>query len=111
DADRVRRIAGAAARRTRSAFSSVAFLLRSDVHAEAAVEGFVVGAYDTDLYKGERSRNRLTSFTVIGAGDVTARAAEGGVIGDAVNFARTLVAEPPNAKVPTALAERIKGEL
>src|SRR5438067_1700601 len=49
DADRARDVAGVAARRVRTSTKSVAFVLRNDAHAQAVVEGFLLGDYQPDL--------------------------------------------------------------
>jgi leucyl aminopeptidase len=104
--DRARAVAGIAARQVRGTFASVAFLLRNAAHAEAVVEGFLIGDFEPDLYRTKRNESKVTSFTVIG-GD--RRAVESGrILGEVTNAARTLVTEPPNELTPTVLAARAK---
>ena len=118
DEDMMRRVYAAAGRVVGDRFAHVGLVLRSDAHAQAAVEGVLWGAYEPDLHKSERRPNKLESIAVAGTSKDRKRQAAarkgvetGGVVADAVNFARTLVAEPPNELTPTRLAERAQAEL
>lgn len=111
DADRLRQVAGAAARYVRDRYPSVAIALRSDRHAQPVIEGFIVGDYEPDLHRSERSTSTVTSVRLVAGRDVRSdlRAAE--AVAGSVNLARELVSEPPNELTPTALADRAKAEL
>ncbi|HVE92281.1 MAG TPA: leucyl aminopeptidase [Actinomycetota bacterium] len=111
DAAVMRRVYGAAARAVRDKFSSVALLLRSDAHAESAVDGFSEGDFEPDLYRTERKTSKVQTVTVVGAGDMRRQTEEGRVLGGAVNLCRTLVTMPPNELTPRALADRATAEL
>ena len=97
---------GAAARAVRTRYASVSLLLRSDADAGAAVEAFVAGDYEPDLHRSERSASKVSSLTVVGAGDVRRACERASAVADATTLARDLVNEPPNEITPTALAER-----
>ncbi len=106
DADRMRRVYGAAARAVRRRFASIAVVLRSDTHAQAAVEGVVLADFEPDLHRSERTPGRLEQVTVLSGKDLRRAIAAGQAVGDGVNLARTLVTEPPNELTPRRLAER-----
>jgi leucyl aminopeptidase len=111
DGARARRIAGTAARQTVTKYESVAILLRNDAHAEAMTEGFVLGAFEPDLYRKERKQTMAKTLTLVANTDVKKSIASGQAIADSQNFCRTLVAEPPNELTPSKLAERATQEL
>jgi leucyl aminopeptidase len=79
--------------------------------ARAAAEGAVVGDFDSDTYRSDRKDLSVHSFTAI-APDGTEKAAvqaafaEGVIIGESQNFARTLVNEPGNVLTPTEFGRR-----
>jgi leucyl aminopeptidase len=77
----------------------------------AAMEGGFVGDFDPDTYRSDRKDKGVERFRVVaapGADRTTLEAAfaEGGVIGESQNFARSLVNEPGNKLTPTVLGER-----
>lgn len=76
----------------------------------AAVEGALLGDFECDQLKSDRSGTKfLDSFTVLAEHDgLEAAAAEGRILGEAQNFARELANEPPNRLTPTVLAERAR---
>jgi leucyl aminopeptidase len=115
DPDTVRTAAGAVARTTREFAETVAWLLDAGLplsladQARAAIEGFVLGAYDPGLWKtAETSPTRLRRFLLWSdraeglAGDVE-RAAR---VSAWTNRARDLANMPPNELTPARLAER-----
>jgi leucyl aminopeptidase len=84
--------------------------------AKAAAEGAVVGDFDADTYRSERKDLSVQRFTLAAlesternAADqkaVEAAFAEGVIVGESQNFARTLVNEPGNKLTPTVLGQR-----
>ncbi len=91
---------------------------RSDVDpdhaAQAAVEGVVLGTYDTDGYKTiDRSKTRIEEILFatgapLPVDKVEAAMKRGEVLAQASNLARTLVNEPGNRLGPPQLAEKAK---
>jgi leucyl aminopeptidase len=85
--------------------------LRSAAAVRAAVEGAFVGDFDADTYRSDRKDQSIQTFTLAVAGEaeraeVEAAFAEGIVIGESQNFARSLVNEPGNKLTPTILGQR-----
>jgi len=81
------------------------------VVARSAVEGAFVGDFDADTYRSDRKDQSIQSFTlaVPGGADraaVEAALAEGAIVGESQNFARSLVNEPGNKLTPTILGKR-----
>jgi leucyl aminopeptidase len=78
--------------------------------ARAAVEGALVGDFDPDTYRSDRKDLSVQSFTLAAAGTdksaVDSGFAEGVIIGESQNFARTLVNEPGNVLTPTEFGRR-----
>ncbi len=79
--------------------------------ARAAVEGAYVGDFDADTYRSDRKDQSIQSLTVAAAADadraaVEAAFAEGVIVGESQNFARSLVNEPGNKLTPTILGRR-----
>src|SRR5579872_6557953 len=77
----------------------------------AAVEGAFVGDFDPDTYRSDRKDQSIQSFTVVApahAEQAALRAAfaEGVIVGESQNFARSLVNEPGNKLTPTVLGQR-----
>jgi leucyl aminopeptidase len=82
--------------------------------ARTAVEGALIGDFDADTYRSDRKDQSVRSFTLAvpadtggAAGEVAIRAAaaEGVVVGESQNFARSLVNEPGNKLTPTILGQ------
>jgi leucyl aminopeptidase len=85
--------------------------LPSASSARAAVEGAFVGDFDPDTYRSERKDQSVQSFTLAVPAEadksaVEAAFAEGIVIGESQNFARSLVNEPGNKLTPMILGQR-----
>ena len=85
--------------------------LRGAAVVRAAVEGAFVGDFDADTYRSDRKDQSIQSFTLAVAGgadraDVEAAFAEGTIVGESQNFARSLVNEPGNKLTPTILGQR-----
>ncbi len=79
--------------------------------ARAAVEGAYVGDFDADTYRSDRKDQSIQSLTIAAPaegerGAVEAAFAEGAIIGESQNFARSLVNEPGNKLTPTILGAR-----
>jgi leucyl aminopeptidase len=79
--------------------------------SRASLEGALLGDYDPDTYRSDRKDLSVQSFTLAApatADKVTVEAgfAEGVIVGESQNFARTLVNEPGNKLTPTILGQR-----
>jgi leucyl aminopeptidase len=79
-------------------------------HVAAAVEGAILGDFEPEAFKTEKS-TLLEMFTV----NVTAEnpgldeaLQRGRIVGEAQNFAREIASEPPNQLTPTAMAARAR---
>ena len=77
----------------------------------AAVEGAFVGDFDSDTYRSERKDQSTESFTLAAPANADKAAleaafAEGVILGESQNFARSLVNEPGNKLTPTLLGQR-----
>jgi leucyl aminopeptidase len=74
-------------------------------------EGAVVGDVDTDTYRSDRKDRGVREVKVVAAAGTDRTAAEDGfregtILGEAQNFARSLVNEPGNRLTPTILGQR-----
>ena len=76
-------------------------------YASAAVEGALMGNYEGDRLKSDKSGSKfMDKFVVLGSGDgVEAGVERGRILGEAQNWARELANEPPNLMTPSVLAE------
>ena len=77
----------------------------------AAVEGAFVGDFDADTYRSDRKDQSIQLFTLAVGADaeragVKKAFAEGAIVGESQNFARSLVNEPGNKLTPTILGQR-----
>jgi leucyl aminopeptidase len=77
----------------------------------AAVEGAILGDFDSDTYRSERKDQSVESFTLVAPADADRSAlevafAEGIIVGESQNLARSLVNEPGNKLTPTILGQR-----
>jgi leucyl aminopeptidase len=111
----MRRVAGAAVRAAAAKkLQSVHFALPEGFDGpewvQAAVEGALAGSFEPDELKSDPKKNdaRVNSFTVcVAPSAAVERAAETGrIIGEAQNFARSLVNLPANILTPQELAKR-----
>ncbi len=77
-------------------------------YASAAVEGALLGNYEGDRLKTDKSASKfLGEFVVLSSSDDTPAAVKRGrILGEAQNWARDLANEPPNLMTPSVLAER-----
>ena len=85
--------------------------LRGAAAVRAAVEGAFVGDFDADTYRSDRKDQSIQTFTLAVAGEADRAAdeaafAEGAIVGESQNFARSLVNEPGNKLTPTILGQR-----
>ncbi len=85
--------------------------LRGAAVVRAAVEGTFVGDFDADTYRSDRKDQSIQTFTLAVADKadrtaVEAAFAEGAIVGESQNFARSLVNEPGNKLTPTILGQR-----
>jgi leucyl aminopeptidase len=112
----LRKLAGAAVRAVKAKdLKSFALVMPSGVDdaAKAIVEGAVVGNFDADYYRSDRTNQKIEELTLVaskGTNQQSLKRAmeQGGIIGEAQNFARDLVNEPGNRMTPTILADRAK---
>ena len=79
--------------------------------ARVAVEGAIIADFDPDTYRSDRKDQSIQSFTMVtppGAdrAAIESALAEGVVVGESQNFARSLVNEPGNKLTPTILGQR-----
>jgi leucyl aminopeptidase len=79
--------------------------------ARAAVEGAFVGDFDPDTYRSDRKDQSIQSFTAVAPAGADRKAieaafAEGVIVGESQNFARSLVNEPGNKLTPTVMGQR-----
>jgi len=75
--------------------------------ARALVEGAYIGDFDPDTYRSDRKVRSIEQLNIVGAGSaVEAAVREGVILGEAQNFARTLVNEPGNVLTPTVLGQK-----
>jgi leucyl aminopeptidase len=77
----------------------------------AAVEGAIVGDFDSDTYRTDRKDLSVQSFTLAASGNsdkdaLQAALAEGEIVGESQNFTRSLVNEPGNKLTPMMLGHR-----
>jgi leucyl aminopeptidase len=117
-ANSVRSAAGTAVRFTKPrGIRELIFALPDSPHlaaagcTRAAVEGALVGDYDSDTYRSDRTDQSVELFTLAapaGADQAALEAAfaEGVILGESQNFARALVNEPGNKLTPTILGQR-----
>jgi leucyl aminopeptidase len=106
--DDVRKAAGVAARRT-GRFPSVALAIANGLSgtAQAAVEGYLLGAYRFDRYKSSAEPRADQRITVLG--DATeADIQRGTTTAEATNWARDTINEPAGARPPAEFAELAK---
>ena len=113
----LRQVAGTAARAGRGAgCKSVALLDRGDhdarESAQVITEGVLYGQYDSDIHKTRDKDERAVDRFVIlskqrmARSEAEAAIGRGTIIGEATNFARSLVDEPANILTPAQFAER-----
>ena len=81
---------------------------RSDEFAAAAVEGAILGDFESDRYKTDpkKTEKYVDSFAVLGGSQ--AAVDRGRILAEAQNFTRSLANDPPNLLTPMRLAERAR---
>jgi leucyl aminopeptidase len=111
NASELRKLAGAVLRSLKSKkVRSITLALddefRSDEFAAAAVEGAILGDFESDRYKTDpkKSEKYVDSFAVLGGSP--AGVDRGRILAEAQNFTRSLANDPPNLLTPMRLAER-----
>ena len=114
----LRRVCGAALRHLKSrSLKSIALLLDAKYagaeQVEAAVEGALVGDFETDRYKSDKKDVKVVdSFTVAvpgGGAELDAGLERGRITAEAQNLTRELANEPANRLTPSGLAESARG--
>ncbi len=111
----VRKAAGAAVRYAKPRkLRELSILLPEGLDTAAAtravVEGAYVGDFDPDTYRSDRKDQSIEELNIVtgGAKDAAVETGlrEGVILGEAQNFARSLVNEPSNVLTPTVLGQR-----
>jgi leucyl aminopeptidase len=79
--------------------------------ARAIAEGVLVADFDPDTYRSDRKDQSLASLSLIASermdqAAVTTGFEQGVIVGEAQNFARSLINEPGNVLTPTVLGKR-----
>ena len=82
----------------------------SETVIRAGVEGAIIGDFDPDTYRTDRKDQSVRSFRLAAPADADrarteAALAEGIILGQSQNFARSLVNEPGNKLTPTILGQ------
>ncbi|MGA2905484.1 MAG: leucyl aminopeptidase [Candidatus Korobacteraceae bacterium] len=116
DSAELRKLAGAAVRTLKAKdLTSFALLMpaKIDDAAKVIVEGALVGNFDADYYRSDRTKQKIEELTIVapkGANQRSLKTAmeQGRIIGESQNFTRDLVNEPGNRMTPTILADRAK---
>jgi len=116
--ERAGTMAGAASRYLRSRQARhVAFWLRGPIElrpaAEAAVAGFLMGAFDAGLLKTEnRKKAETEELTIVAPGvaeaDLAPATERGQILGEAANYARAVDGQPGNRMPPSAVVEEAR---
>jgi len=113
NASELRKVTGAVLRslkskKIRSITLALDVAFRSDEFAAAAVEGAILGDFESDRYKTDpkKSEKRVDSFAVLGGSQ--AAVDRGRILAEAQNYTRSLANDPPNLLTPMRLAERAR---
>ena len=87
--------------------------LPCELSARSLVEGALIADFDIDTYRSDRKDQTLNSMTVLciepdrkSQAEMQHGFDEGTIVGEAQNFARSLVNEPGNILTPTELGKR-----
>jgi leucyl aminopeptidase len=85
--------------------------LDAKLAARALAEGALVADFDPDTYRSDRKDRSVQTLQVIAGADLDRGAVEAGlregvIVGEAQNFARSLVNEPGNRLTPTMLGQK-----
>ncbi len=117
DAAALRRAVGSVVRSAKQkGVKTLAFALDGPVAkaaaAEAAVEGAILGNYETDVHKTSSKESKsLDAFHLIASPDgaeLEAAFERGRILAESQNFARDLVNEPANRMTPLVMADRAR---
>jgi len=113
DAAVLRRVVGAAVRTLKcKGVRSIAFApddpFRSDDFTAAAVEGALLGNFETNTHKTDpkKDEQQVAWFAVIGG--TQSAVDRGRILGESQNFCRGLADEPGNIMTPTLLSEKAR---
>jgi len=111
DSAQLRKVCGAAARALQAkGVHRMAIALddpfRADEFTAAAVEGAMLGVYETNRYKTDPKKEKKYVDSVSVVGGSAAAANRGKILAEAQNFTRALAEEPANLLTPLRLAER-----
>ena len=102
---RIRRAAGAAARRLSGSHADLATTLHADGGSAAAVaEGFLLGSYRYTEFKSDPRPSKIQRIALLAAD--AAEVERGTAIGEATLLARDLINEPAHSLTPESLARR-----
>jgi len=84
--------------------------LASTANVSAAVEGAILGNFELDSHKSDKSGSKsLDRFTVaVDVAGAEEAAEQGRILAEAQNFARMLGNEPPNILTPNVLAQHAR---
>jgi len=112
----LRKLAGSAVRSVKAKdLTSFALVMpaKIDDAAKVIVEGALVGNFDADYYRSDRTKQKIEELTIVapkGANQQSLKKGieQGRIIGESQNFTRDLVNEPGNRMTPTILADRAK---
>jgi leucyl aminopeptidase len=77
----------------------------------AAVEGTLLGDWESDVYRSKNDRKAIDSIAIAvpsGADDLKRAVDRGRILAESQNFTRNLANEPPNHLKPLVLAERAR---
>ena len=112
----VRRVAGTLVRSLKAKGARKIVLLldtpNGDEYVTPAAEGAIIGGWEPDAHKTDPKKNekQLEAFHIaapgVAAAALRAAAERGRIVGEAQNFARTLINEPANILTPGELARR-----
>jgi leucyl aminopeptidase len=114
NAAELRRAVGAAIRHLKSRGVTDAAVWLDTAHAgadyvAAAVEGAILGGFETDRYKTEKkdakTMERFAVAVANGGPHLEAAVERGRIIAEAQNFSRELANEPPNRLTPLVMAD------
>lgn len=111
-----RKLGGASVRSLKAKnIADIAFVLSGDAqkpeYVAALIEASITGDFEPDVHKSKKDAKHINSFTVVAPGassDLAEAARRGAILGESMNFTRTLVNEPGNLLTPLVLAERAR---
>jgi leucyl aminopeptidase len=112
----VRKAAGAAVRfakprKLRELVIAIPEGLDTLAATKAIVEGAYIGDFDSDTYRSDRKDQSIEQLSLVSGSGVNQAAIEAGIregviLGEAQNFARSLINEPGNVMTPTVLGQK-----